>query len=79
VPLLLRGSLLEVDISEHEVTYRVRSGNPVTACHYGQEFTVSSGSDVSFPGQYRVGNGLAPGSPTPGAADTSGEHEDSMA
>ena len=39
VPLLLRGSLLEVDIEEHQVTYRVRSGDPVTASHYGQEFT----------------------------------------
>jgi len=61
VPLLLRGSLLEVDIEEHQVTYRVRSGNPVTASHYGQEFTVAAGSEVSFPGQYRAADGPAPG------------------
>jgi alpha,alpha-trehalose phosphorylase len=76
VPLLLLGSRLEVDIEEHQVTYRVRSGNPVTASHYGQEFTVSAGSPVSFRGQYRSGNGLVPGSPTPAGADQPGAHGD---
>jgi len=79
VPLLLRGSLLEVDIEESQVTYRVRSGDPVTASHYGQEFTVSAGSPVSFPGQYRAGDGLAPGSSAPAGADQPGAHDDSAA
>ena len=79
VPLFLRGSLLEVDIEESQVTYRVRSGNPVTASHYGQEFTVAVGSPVSFPGQYRAGDGLAPGPPAPTAADPRDDHDDSAA
>jgi alpha,alpha-trehalose phosphorylase len=41
LPLLLRGSRLEVDIEEDRVTYRVLSGNPVTAHHYGHEFSLS--------------------------------------
>jgi alpha,alpha-trehalose phosphorylase len=68
VPLLLRGSLFEVDIEEHQATYRVLSGNPVTAHHYGQQFTVSVGSPVSFPGQYRTIDVLDPGTPTPADA-----------
>ena len=52
-PLLLRGSVLEVDIEEHNVTYRVRHGDPVTARHRGQVFTVAVDSPVSFPGRYR--------------------------
>jgi alpha,alpha-trehalose phosphorylase len=79
VPLLLRGSLLEVDIEEHQVTYRVRSGDQVTASHYGQEFTVSAESPVSFPGHYRGGDGLAPGQLTPAGADPRDDHDDSMA
>ncbi|MBO0692297.1 MAG: beta-phosphoglucomutase family hydrolase [Acidimicrobiaceae bacterium] len=59
VPLLLRGSLLEVDINEDRVTYRLRSGNPVTAHHHGQEFTVSVGSPISFAGRYHTDDGLA--------------------
>jgi alpha,alpha-trehalose phosphorylase len=58
-PLLLRGSTLEVDIEEHQVTYRVRRGAPVTARHYGQDFTVSLGSPVSFTGEYWTRDGLA--------------------
>jgi alpha,alpha-trehalose phosphorylase len=79
VPLLLRGSQFEVDVEEHQVTYSVRSGDPVTACHYGQEFTVSAGSPVSFPGQYRSGDGLAPGPAAPAGADPAGAHDDSAA
>jgi alpha,alpha-trehalose phosphorylase len=60
VPLLLRGSLLEVDIEDDRVTYRLRSGSPVTACHYGQEFTVSEGSPTSFDGHYHSRDGRAP-------------------
>jgi alpha,alpha-trehalose phosphorylase len=78
IPLLLRGSQLEVDIEEHQVTYSVRSGNLVTASHYGQEFTVSAGSPVSFPGRYRSGDGFAPG-PEPAGADPLGAHGDSAA
>jgi alpha,alpha-trehalose phosphorylase len=54
IPLLLRGSALSVDIEEDRVTYHVNYGAPVTAHHYGQEFTVSSGSPVSFSGEYRT-------------------------
>ena len=53
-PLRLRGSVLTVDIEEHRVTYRVQSGDPVTAHHYGQEFTVTATSPVTFTGQYRT-------------------------
>jgi alpha,alpha-trehalose phosphorylase len=53
-PLRLRGSMLDVDIEEDRVTYRVRSGDAVTARHYGQEFTVTAASPVSFPGEYRT-------------------------
>jgi alpha,alpha-trehalose phosphorylase len=66
-PLLLRGSLLEVDIEEQQVTYRVRSGDPVTARHYGKRFTVSAGSPMSFSGYYRTRDGLVPRSPAPQA------------
>ena len=65
-PLRLRGSVLEVDIEEHQVTYRLRSGEPVTAHHYGHAFTVSTGEPVSFPGQYRTSD--AP--PAPDGADS---------
>ena len=34
-PLLLRGSLLTIDIEADRVTYRVQSGDAVTARHYG--------------------------------------------
>jgi alpha,alpha-trehalose phosphorylase len=54
MPLLLRGSALNVDIEEHCVTYHVHSGAPVTAHHHGQEFTVSPATPVSFPGDYRT-------------------------
>lgn len=49
------------DSSEDDrVTYRLRSGNPVTAWHYGQEFTVLEGSPVSFAAHYQTRDGLAP-------------------
>jgi alpha,alpha-trehalose phosphorylase len=79
IPLLLRGSQLEVEIEEHQVTYSVRSGNPVTASHYGQEFTVSAGSPVSFPGQYRAGDGLAPGPTVLADADPRDDHDEPAA
>ncbi|MFD0857072.1 glycoside hydrolase family 65 protein, partial [Actinomadura adrarensis] len=59
VPILLQGSLLEIDLEQDRATYRLRSGNPVTAHHYGQEFTVSVSSPTSFAGQYRTHDGLA--------------------
>ena len=43
-----------MDIEETQVTYRVRSGEPVTAHHYGRTFTVSTDEPVIFPGQYRT-------------------------
>ena len=66
VPLLLQGSLLEVDIEEHQVTYRLRSGNPVTAYHHGQGFTVSVGSPTSFEGRYQTTDRLRPESSVSG-------------
>jgi alpha,alpha-trehalose phosphorylase len=59
VPLRLRGSLLEVDIEETRVTYRVKHGDPVTARHCGQAFTVSVESPLSFDGDSRAGNTVA--------------------
>ena len=54
IPLLLRGSLLTIDIEADRVTYRVRSGDAVTARHYGEQFTVSAETPVSFSGEYRT-------------------------
>ncbi|MBB3095908.1 alpha,alpha-trehalose phosphorylase [Actinoplanes campanulatus] len=48
-PLRIRGSVLEVDIAEQRVTYSIRDGEPLTARHHGQQFTVAAGSPVSFP------------------------------
>jgi alpha,alpha-trehalose phosphorylase len=79
VPLLLRGSALEVDIEEHRVTYRLKGGDPVRAHHYGQDFTVSAGSPVSFPGDYRTRDGLAPRSPTLADPDRPDREDDSVA
>jgi alpha,alpha-trehalose phosphorylase len=53
-PLQIRGSVLEVDIEPDLVTYRVRSGPPLNASHYGKTFTVTENSPVSFPGAYRT-------------------------
>ena len=58
-PLRLGGSLLEVDIEEEVVTYRVRSGGPVATRHDGRRFTVSTDAPVSFPGRYRTRDGAA--------------------
>jgi len=68
VPLLVRGSLVDVDIEEDRVTYGLRSGDPVTAYHYGREFTVSAGSPVSFAGQYHTNDGLRRSARSDGAA-----------
>jgi alpha,alpha-trehalose phosphorylase len=53
-PLTLRKSVLSVEIEKHLVTYRVERGDPVTAHHYGEAFTVSGGSPASFSGDYRT-------------------------
>jgi alpha,alpha-trehalose phosphorylase len=53
-PIRLRGSVLDVDIQPHEVTYSVRGGGPVTAQHYGETFTVEPGAPVTFPGHYQT-------------------------
>ena len=60
-PLRLGGSLLEVDIEEEVVTYRVRSGGPVTARHDGRRFTASTDAPLSFPGHYRTHDPVASG------------------
>jgi alpha,alpha-trehalose phosphorylase len=54
VSLRWRGSLLEVDIEEECVTYRVRTGEPVTARHWDEEFTVGVDAPVAFTGEYRT-------------------------
>jgi alpha,alpha-trehalose phosphorylase len=59
-PMLIRGTVLEVDIEEHQVTYSVRSGAALTARHRGTEFTVSPGSPVSFAGDYRTYDATVP-------------------
>jgi hypothetical protein len=48
------------------VTYVLKSGDAVTARHYGREFTVSVGGPAVFPGQYRTMDEAPP----PGAATT---------
>ena len=53
-PLRLRTSVLEVDIEAHNVTYRLKRGDPVNARHYGKDFTVAMESPVSFDGDYRT-------------------------
>jgi alpha,alpha-trehalose phosphorylase len=53
-PLRIRGSVLQVDIEEHRVTYSVLVGGPMTARHCGTEFSVGIGSPVSFAGRYRT-------------------------
>ncbi|WP_204293434.1 HAD family hydrolase [Actinoplanes campanulatus] len=61
-PLRIRGSVLEVDIEEERVTYSIRDGEPLTARHHGQRFTVTAAAPVSFPGRYRTDD-AGPGSP----------------
>jgi alpha,alpha-trehalose phosphorylase len=53
-PLLLRGARLYVDIEDTTVTYELASGDPVTARHYGEEFTASMEGPVSFSGHYQI-------------------------
>ena len=62
-PLRLEGSMLEVTIEADQVTYSVRSGDPVTARHRGEEFVAAVGQRVTFPGDYRThdGRGDLPG------------------
>jgi alpha,alpha-trehalose phosphorylase len=64
-PLALHGSTLEVDVEEDQVTYRLKSGEPVTAHHYGHAFTVTTDEPVIFPGQYRTSDAA----PTPDVPD----------
>ncbi|MEV5551352.1 beta-phosphoglucomutase family hydrolase [Streptomyces sp. NPDC052309] len=56
-PLRIGGSMLEVTIEPHLVTYTVRSGDPVTARHRGTEFTAEVGQPVAFPGDYHTHDG----------------------
>ena len=49
--LLIRGSLLEVTIEEHVVTYCVRSGDAITIRHQGSEFSVVPGTPCLSPGR----------------------------
>jgi alpha,alpha-trehalose phosphorylase len=53
-PLRFGSSVLEVDIQSHAVSYRLREGDPLTARHYGEEFTVSVGSPATFSGQFHT-------------------------
>jgi alpha,alpha-trehalose phosphorylase len=70
IPLLLHGSLLDVDIEEHRVTYSVRRGEPVIAHHCGRQFTVTADSPVSFPGDYRTLDALPGDAPRPDATSS---------
>jgi len=54
IPLQIQGSLLDLDITENEVTYALRSGQPLTLRHYGTPFTAATGAPVSFTGHYRT-------------------------
>ena len=63
IPLLLRKSLLDVEIREDRVTYSVRRGDPLTAYHCGELFTVAPGEPVSFGGRYRTYDAAPPGDP----------------
>ena len=53
-PLRVQGSVLEVDIEEHRVTYSLREGEPLAVRHYGEEFTVTVDTPVSFPGHFHT-------------------------
>jgi alpha,alpha-trehalose phosphorylase len=54
-PLRIRGSVLDVDIEPHQVTYSVRDGSPAIALrHYDTDVTVVPGSPVALPGDYRT-------------------------
>lgn len=59
-PLRLNGSVLDVTVEPHLVTYSVRSGDPVTARHWGKEFVAKVGQPVTFPGDYRTHDGMPP-------------------
>jgi alpha,alpha-trehalose phosphorylase len=54
IPLQIQGSMLDLDINENEVTYTLRSGQPLTLRHYGTLFTAATGTPMSFIGQYRT-------------------------
>ena len=54
IPLQIQGSMLDLDITENEVTYTLRSGQPLTLRHYGTSFTAATGTPMSFTGQYRT-------------------------
>ena len=54
IPLQIRGSRLDLDITADKVTYSLRSGQPLTLRHYGTGFTVTAGAPMSFAGHYRT-------------------------
>ena len=54
IRLLLRGSQLHIDIRDDRVSYSLSRGEPVTARHRGEQFTVTGDSVISFPGEYRT-------------------------
>lgn len=47
-PVRVRNTVVEVDIQQDVVTYVVRSGDPISITHDGQEFQVAVGSPVSM-------------------------------
>jgi alpha,alpha-trehalose phosphorylase len=61
IPLQIQGSLLDLDITENEVTYALRSGQPLTLRHYGTPFTAATGTPMSFTGHYRTRDADLPG------------------
>jgi alpha,alpha-trehalose phosphorylase len=69
-PLRIHGSTLDVDIQQSRVTYSLRGGDPVTAQHYDNEFTVTTTTPVSFTGDFRT-HDAAPLRALRGGADRS--------
>jgi alpha,alpha-trehalose phosphorylase len=56
-PLRVDGSVLEVTIEPERVTYALRTGDPVTARHRGEEFTAAAGRPVTFDGDFHTHDG----------------------
>lgn len=57
IQLLLRGSLLDIEIQEDRVTYCLHRGETLTASNRGEQFTVAQEEPMSFSGRYRTYDG----------------------
>jgi alpha,alpha-trehalose phosphorylase len=56
-PLLVRGSLLRVDVASQRVTYSLEAGDPLTLRHYDEEVTVAVGAPAVFDGSFHTRDG----------------------